>query len=136
MKLKNVNGHLSELPETHRPAIVGLIDMTVEEKMDRVLAKLDNMQVQIDAKFDAMESKFDYRLEAMESKFDGMQMQIAAMQNATDAKLESMQRSTDAKLESMQRSNDVQIRSIKWTIIVSLTVFGLAIKFFPSGFIS
>ena len=61
---------LDRLPEDSKQAITALIDLKVEDNMDKVLNKLDSMTETFNARFELLEKTVDVRLKALDDKID------------------------------------------------------------------
>ena len=69
-KLTEAAELLDRLPEDSKQAIAALIDLKVEDNMDKVLNKLDSMTETFNARFDLLEKTVDVRLKALDDKID------------------------------------------------------------------
>ena len=69
-KLTETAELLDRLPEDSKQAITALIDLKVEDNMDKVLNKLDSMTETFNARFDLLEKTVDVRLKALDDKID------------------------------------------------------------------
>ena len=82
-KLTETAELLDRLPEDSKQAITALIDLKVEDNMDKVLNKLDSMTETFNARFELLEKTVDVRLKALDdkidTKFDALTHQINAI---------------------------------------------------------
>ena len=69
-KLTETAELLDRLPEDSKKAITALIDLKVEDNMDKVLNKLDSMTETFNARFELLEKTVDVRLKALDDKID------------------------------------------------------------------
>ena len=69
-KLTETAALLDRLPEDSKQAITALIDLKVEDNMDKVLNKLDSMTEIFNARFELLENTVDVRLKALDDKID------------------------------------------------------------------
>lgn len=69
-KLTETAELLDRLPEDSKQAITALIDLKVEDNMDKVLNKLDSMTETFNARFELLEKTVDVRLKALDDKID------------------------------------------------------------------
>ena len=69
-KLTETAELLDRLPEDSKQAIAALIDLKVEDNMDKVLNKLDSMTETFNARFELLEKTVDVRLKALDDKID------------------------------------------------------------------
>ena len=69
-KLTEAAELLDRLPEDSKQAITALIDLKVEDNMDKVLNKLDSMTETFNARFELLEKTVDVRLKALDDKID------------------------------------------------------------------
>ena len=69
-KLTETAALLDRLPEDSKQAITALIDLKVENNMDKVLNKLDSMTEIFNARFELLEKTVDVRLKALDDKID------------------------------------------------------------------
>ena len=69
-KLTETAELLDRLPEDSKQAITALIDLKVENNMDKVLNKLDSMTETFNARFELLEKTVDVRLKALDDKID------------------------------------------------------------------
>ena len=69
-KLTEAAELLDRLPEDSKQAIAALIDLKVEDNMDKVLNKLDSMTETFNARFELLEKTVDVRLKALDDKID------------------------------------------------------------------
>ena len=69
-KLTETAELLDRLPEDSKQAITALIDLKVEDNMDKVLNKLDSMTEIFNARFELLEKTVDVRLKALDDKID------------------------------------------------------------------
>ena len=69
-KLTETAALLDRLPEDSKQAITALIDLKVEDNMDKVLNKLDSMTETFNARFELLEKTVDVRLKALDDKID------------------------------------------------------------------
>ena len=82
-KLTETAELLDRLPEDSKQAITALIDLKVEDNMDKVLNKLDSMTETFNARFELLEKTVDVRLKALDdeidTKFDALTHRINAI---------------------------------------------------------
>ena len=69
-KLTETAELLDRLPEDSKQAITALIDLKVEDNMDKVLNKLDSMTETFNARFELLEKTVDVRLKSLDDKID------------------------------------------------------------------
>jgi len=69
-KLTETAELLDRLPEDSKQAITALIDLKVEDNMDKVLNKLDSMTETFNARFELLEKTVDVRLKALDDKIE------------------------------------------------------------------
>ena len=69
-KLTEAAELLDQLPAESKQAITALIDLKVEDNMDKVLNKLDSMTETFNARFELLEKTVDVRLKALDDKID------------------------------------------------------------------
>lgn len=72
MQTHDLNAAANELNEQDRQALLKVIDLKVEDDMDKVLAK-------IDSKFDSKFAQFDSKFAQIDSKFEHMEGRISTL---------------------------------------------------------
>ncbi len=65
VNLTKIADNLEAIPSNQREAIINLIDIKVENDMEKVLQKLDSMETKFDAKIDALDAKFSNKFKSL-----------------------------------------------------------------------
>ena len=112
-KLTEAAELLDRLPEDSKQAIAALIDLKVEDNMDKVLNKLDSMTETFNARFELLEKTVDVRLKALDEKID------AGLKNLDDK--------IDTKFDALTH----RINAIYWFIGAVVTLAVAVLRYLP-----